>query len=158
MELIFTTPGTYLSVKDGLIAISSDKQKSTVSPAKVERIILTSEAVLTTAILHLAAENNIDILDRVGEPVGRFWHSRFGSITTIRRQQLELATNDKGFAYAREWIVNKLKNQVELVKELAKNRPRLHDQILEKSFTIENNIEKQNNKDCYGGGIARECG
>jgi CRISPR-associated protein Cas1 len=147
MELIFTTPGTYLNVKDGLIAISSDNQKSTISPAKVERIILTTDAVLTTAILHLAAENNIDliILDRYGEPVGRFWHSRFGSITTIRRRQLELTTNDMGFDYARQWVINKLKNQVEFVKEMAKNRPKLHDQVYEKSHTIENNIEKLDN-------------
>ncbi len=144
MELIFTTPGTYLNVKDGLIAISSDNQKSTISPAKVERIILTTDAVITTAVLHLAAENNIDliILDRNGEPVGRFWHSRFGSITTIRRRQLELTTNETGFDYARQWVINKLKNQAEFVKELAKNRPNLHDQVFEKSHTIEANIEK----------------
>ncbi len=147
MELIFTTPGTYLNVKDGLIAISSDNQKSTVSPAKVERIILTTEAVITTAVLHLAAENNIDIvvLDWNGDPVGRFWHSRFGSITTIRRRQLELTTNDKGFEYALEWVIEKLKNQVEFVKELAKNRPKLHDQVLEKTVTLESNIEKLGN-------------
>lgn len=147
MELIFTTPGTYLNVKDGLIAINSDNQKSTVSPAKVERIILTTEAVITTAVLHLAAENNIDIviLDWNGDPVGRFWHSRFGSITTIRRKQLELTTNDKGFDYAREWVMDKLKNQVEFVKELAKNRPKLHDEVLEKAVTLESNIEKLGN-------------
>jgi CRISPR-associated protein Cas1 len=147
MELIFTTPGTYLNVKDGLIAISSDNQKSTISPAKVERIILTTDAVITTAILHLAAENNIDliILDKRGDPVGRFWHSRFGSITTIRRRQLELTTNDTGFDYARQWVTNKLKNQVEFVKELAKNRPKLHDQVYEKSNTIDSNIEKLGN-------------
>ena len=143
MELIFTTPGTYLNVKDGLIAISTGEQKSTISPAKVERIILTTEALLTTAILHLAAENNIDIvvLDRSGEPVGRFWHSRFGSITTIRRKQLELTLNNKGFQFAVEWIVTKLKNQAEFAKELAKTRPKLHDEIFEKCITIENNID-----------------
>jgi CRISPR-associated protein Cas1 len=147
MELIFTTPGTYLNVKDGLIAISSDKQKSTISPAKVERIILTTDAVITTAILHLAAENNIDliILDKRGDPIGRFWHSRFGSITTIRRRQLELTTNDTGFDYARQWVINKLKNQAEFVKELAKNRPNIHDQVYEKSSTIESNIDKLGN-------------
>lgn len=144
MDLIFTTPGTYLNVKDGLIAVASDNQKSAVAPTKVERIILTTEAVLTTAVLHTAAENNIDIviLDRNGDPVGRFWHSRFGSITTIRRRQLELTTDDKGFDYAREWVIEKLKNQVEFVKELAKNRSKLHEQIYEKSITLENNIDK----------------
>lgn len=144
MDLIFTTPGTYLNVKDGLFAISSDEQKTSISPAKVDRIILTTDALLTTAVVQLAAENNIDlvILDRSGEPVGRFWHSRFGSITTIRRKQLELNINNQGFDYAVEWIVNKLNNQVEFARELAKNRANLHDEIYEKSYTIETNMEK----------------
>jgi len=144
MELIFTTPGTYLNVKDGLFAISSDNKKTTISPAKVERIILTTEAVITTAVIQLTAEHNIDlvILDRSGEPVGRFWHSRFGSITTIRRKQLELNMNDEGLDHAKEWIIAKLGNQTDFCKELAKNRENLHDRVLEKLSTIEANKQK----------------
>lgn len=144
MELIFTTPGTYINVKDGLFAIKTDDKKTTVSPAKVERIILTTEAVITTAVIQLAVENNIDlvILDRHGEPVGRFWHSRFGSITTIRRKQLELNINETGLDYTKEWIVTKLTNQIDYCKELAKNRGKLHDQVLEKLSTLEANRKK----------------
>jgi len=144
MELIFTTPGTYINVKDGLFAISSDNKKSTISPVKVERMILTTEAIITTAVLQLAVENNIDlvILNRSGEPVGRFWHSRFGSITTIRRKQLELNMNEKGLDDVKEWVISKLNNQIDFCKELAKNRKKLHDQVLEKISTIEANREK----------------
>lgn len=144
MELIFTTPGTYLNVKDGLFAISSNNKKTTISPAKVERIILTTEAVITTAVIQLTAENNIDlvVLDRSGEPVGRFWHSKFGSITTIRRNQLELNINEKGLDYAKEWVINKLDNQIEFCKELAKNRTKLHDRVIDKLSTIEANKQK----------------
>jgi CRISPR-associated protein Cas1 len=144
MELVFTTPGTYLNVKDGLFAINSDNKKTTISPVKVERIILTTEAVLTTAVIQLAVENNIDliVLDRSGEPVGRFWHSKFGSITTIRRKQLELNISEGGLDYAKEWIVTKLDNQIDFCKELAKNRKQLHDQILEKLSTLKKNKQK----------------
>lgn len=144
MELVFTTPGTYLNVKDGLFAISSDNKKTTISPAKVERIILTTEAVITTAVIQLTAENNIDliVLDRSGEPVGRFWHSKFGSITTIRRNQLELNISEKGLDHAKEWVITKLDNQIEFCKELAKNRKNLHDHIIEKLSTIETNKQK----------------
>jgi CRISPR-associated protein Cas1 len=144
MELVFTTPGTYLNVKDGLFAINSDNKKTTVAPAKVDRIILTTEAVITTAVIKLTAENNIDliILDRGGEPVGRFWHSKFGSITTIRRNQLQLNIDEKGLDFTKEWIVNKMDNQIDFCKEIAKNRKTLHDQILDKLTTIETNKQK----------------
>jgi CRISPR-associated protein Cas1 len=144
MELVFTTPGAYLNVKDGLFLISADNTKTRVSPAKVERIILTTEAVLTTAVIKLCTEHNIDlvILDRGGDPVGRFWHSGFGSIAAIRRKQLELNVSEKGANYAKEWVTAKLENQVEWARELAKNRPELRDTIHKKTATITANLEK----------------
>jgi CRISPR-associated protein Cas1 len=144
MELVLTTPGTYLNVKDGLIAISSDNKKTTISPAKVERILITTEAVLTTSLVQLTAENNIDlvILNRSGEPIGRFWHSRFGSIATIRRRQLEINMSEESLDYAREWVVAKLSNCIEFIKELAKNRESIKTEILEKLSVIESNIQK----------------
>ncbi len=143
MELIFTTSGTYLSVKDGLFLVSVNKQKTAISPLKVERIIVSTEAVLTTAAIQLAVENNIDlvILNRNGEPVGRFWHSKFGSITTIRRKQLQCNMGNMSIDTAREWVVTKLSNHLEFVKELAKNRPKHHDLVLEKATTISTNIQ-----------------
>ena len=144
MELVFTTPGAYLNVKDGLFLISSENTKTRVSPAKVERIILTTEAVLTTAVVKLCTEHNIDlvILDRGGDPIGRFWHSGFGSIAAIRRKQLELNVSEKGADYAKDWITAKLENQVEWARELAKNRPELRDTIHKKTATILANLEK----------------
>jgi CRISPR-associated protein Cas1 len=144
MELVLNTPGAYLNVKDGLFAITVEKNKTTISPAKVERILLTSDAVLTTAVVKLCAQHNIDlvVLERNGDPVGRFWHARFGSIATIRRRQLELQHSEKGIEYAREWVTAKLTNQVEFIKDLAKNRPKLHDSLVQKAATIEDNIRK----------------
>ena len=144
MELVFTTPGTYINVKDGLFSISLENEKKNISPAKVERLILTTEAVLTTAVVKLCADNNIDlvILDWNGDPVGRFWHSRFGSIPSIRRNQLDLTRNQEGIEYAKQWIIAKLTNELEFIKDLAKNRSDKHDLIIEKANTIETNIKK----------------
>jgi CRISP-associated protein Cas1 len=144
MELILTTTGTYINVKNGIFAVRSDNNTTTVSPAKIDRIIVTTEAVLTTAAIQLAVENNIDliVLDKTGTPVGRFWHSRFGSITTIRRKQLLLNMNQNSTEITKNWIIQKLKNQVEFAKELAKNRDSLRDTIKQKYAVIENNIEK----------------
>jgi CRISPR-associated protein Cas1 len=149
MELVFTSSGTHLSVKDGLFAISVEGNKTSISPAKVERVILTAEAVLTTAVVKLCAEHNIDlvVLERNGDPVGRFWHSRFGSIASIRRKQLELTHTQQGIETACAWVGEKLKNQAAYIKELAKNRPAIQDALLSQSAMIEANIEKIENLD-----------
>ncbi|MBN1971560.1 MAG: CRISPR-associated endonuclease Cas1 [Candidatus Delongbacteria bacterium] len=144
MDLIFTTPGTYLSVKDGMFLITVGENKNKISPLKTERIIVTTEAVITTAAITLCFEYNIDLLiiDTNGDPIGRFWHSKYGSITTIRRRQLEIAESGEGLAAIKEWITEKIKNQIDFIAELAKNRPRVTDLILEKAETIKNNLEK----------------
>ncbi len=144
MDLIFTTPGSYINVKDGLFAIKVDGNKTTISPAKVERIIVTTEASITTAVLKLAADHNIDfiLLDHHGDPVGRFWYSKFGSITTIRRKQLLHHMNHTGLQFALKWVIDKLTNQIDYTRELAKNRKTLREEITQKITTISSNIQK----------------
>lgn len=142
--MVLTSKGAYINVKNGLFSITVDEQKTTISPAKVERIILTTEAVLTTSVVKLCTENNIDlvILDRSGDPVGRFWHSRFGSTAAIRRRQLEIYRHEPGLELAKEWVRTKLENNIEFIAELAKNRPKQRPLILEKTSTIKANIQK----------------
>ncbi|MDD3175574.1 MAG: CRISPR-associated endonuclease Cas1 [Candidatus Nanoarchaeia archaeon] len=150
MDLIFTTPGTYLSVKDEMILVTVGENKTKVSPVKVDRLILTSDGVITTAVINLCTENNIDIiiLDKYGNPSGRFWHCRFGSLTTIRRKQLEYSDIEKGFEIAKGWIVQKITNQIEFCEEISKNRTLLHDDITPKLDSIRNNLENLKNLEC----------
>jgi CRISPR-associated protein Cas1 len=144
MELILTTPGAYLSIKDGLFCIASKEQKASFSPLKIERIILTTHSLITTEVIKVCNENNIDliILDDSGDPVGRFWHAKYGSTSLIRRKQIELAENDKGFDIVRGWIIEKIKNQIEFLNELAKNREKLSDFLYTKAKLIEECKEK----------------
>jgi len=111
---------------------------------KVERIIVTTDIVVTTSVFKQCFENNIDfvIIDSSGRPLGRFWHSKFGSITTIRRRQLEFALNGKGLKFIKEWVTNKINHQIDFSKELAKNRTKLYDTIIAKTKTLEENVIK----------------
>ena len=94
MELIINTRGAKLSKVDDRFQVTYEGHKQEFSVKTVEKILITTSALLTTDSLKLAVENNIDVvfLEYNGQPYGRVWHSKLGSITTIRRKQLKLQT------------------------------------------------------------------
>jgi|GEM_PF-5356224 CRISPR-associated protein Cas1 len=64
---------------------------------KVESIIISNKAMISTQAISLALENNIDLvfLDRYGFPIGRVWFSKMGSTALIRRKQLDARIETK---------------------------------------------------------------
>ena len=79
-----------------------DGQKQEISAKKVEQILITNA-------IELAVENNIDIvfLKKYGQPFARVWHSKMGSISTIRKKQLELEENIMGTTLIKEFLTQK---------------------------------------------------
>jgi len=65
--------------------VENKENKFEVSVKKVESIIITTSAAISTDAIKFAMENNIDIifLDQFGNPYGRVWHSKLGSTTLI---------------------------------------------------------------------------
>jgi CRISPR-associated protein Cas1 len=68
-------------------------------------------------------------LDDFGDPYGRVWHSKLGSTVLIRRRQLEMAEKEEGLNLAKEWVIEKLSNQIDLLKRLANAHPEKEDQL-----------------------------
>jgi len=64
---------------------------------KIDSILITTSAYFLTDAVKFAIDNNIDIifLDHFGNPYRRVWHSKLGSITLIKRKQLESSTGNK---------------------------------------------------------------
>lgn len=124
MNLILNTPGLYLCKRGECFLVQNDGQKQEISAKKVEQILITTHAALSTDAIELALENNIDIvfLRGTGQPLGRIWHSKLGSISTIRRKQLFLQESSFGLVLVREWITEKMDNQVDFLNKLAMNR------------------------------------
>ena len=98
---------------------------------KVNSILITTAAYITTDAIKLAVDNNIDIvfLDSYGEPYGRVWHPKLGSTTLIRRRQLEIYDTSDGLNLAKEWGLKKLDNQIELLAKLRKTREEKRDEL-----------------------------
>ncbi len=124
MKLVVNTPGTYLCKRGDCFQLQKDDNKSEISVKKVEQILITTRAALSTDAIELAVENNIDIvfLKSTGQPLGRVWHSKLGSISTIRRKQLFLQEHPLGLELVKEWLIQKLNNQIEHLTKLSMNR------------------------------------
>jgi CRISPR-associated protein Cas1 len=125
MQLILNTFGASLRKKDGMFLIKSGDRRMTMSPRKVQTIWLATGVHLSTDAIRLALEHHIDIalLDRFGEPYGRFWHARLGSTNLLRRRLLEVAASEEGAILAGEWVRAKIEQQAALLRELARTRP-----------------------------------
>ncbi|MBM6861335.1 CRISPR-associated endonuclease Cas1 [Clostridium saudiense] len=124
MELIINTRGAYLSKVDERFQVSISGEKQEFSVQKIDKILITTSALITTDALKLAVENNIDVvfLEYSGKPFARVWHSKLGSITTIRRKQLKLSEEELGTRLVKEWIGQKIDNQINNLNKLRINR------------------------------------
>ena len=147
MQLVINTYGTYLHIKDELFEVRVKKdgivQKHHFASQKVKSIMLSKGAAISTDAIILAMKNNIDIIvfEYDGMPIGRFWHSRPGSTSKIRKKQLEASLNNTGLKWVKTWLEGKLENQIEFLKRLKKNRATKSEEIQQ---TIDSIIELRN--------------
>jgi CRISPR-associated protein Cas1 len=125
MQLIINSPGTILKRRQGMFFLKNKDRQVEVSPLKVQSILVCHAGALTAGALELAYNHNIDVLvlNKFGDPIGRFWLARFGSIASIRRRQLELSETVDGLRWIREWSMQKLRNQINFLKKLQHTRP-----------------------------------
>lgn len=124
MQLILNTYGASLRRKDKMFQVKAGERKFLMSPRKVQTIWLATGVVLSTDAIRLALEHHVDIalLDKHGQPYGRFWHNRLGSTNLLRRRLLEIAETEDGVALAAEWTQTKIGHQAGLLRELARTR------------------------------------
>jgi len=147
MQLHINTYGAYVHVKDELFEIrvrdeNREVQKKHYSAQKVTAIWLCTGTALSTDAIKLAMTFNVDIvfLEKDGDPFGRVWHSKMGSTTKIRKAQLEASTSKIGLDWIRTWLTNKLRNQVQFIRNLKKHRPQHADFLQDKVIRIESLI------------------
>ena len=131
MQLVINTYGAYLRKSGNCFLVKREDKSFEVAVNKVNSILITTAAYITTDAIKLAVDNNIDIvfLDAHGDPYGRVWHPKLGSTTLIRRRQLEIYESLEGLNLAKEWGLKKLDNQIELLVRLKKTREEKRDEL-----------------------------
>lgn len=140
MQLVINSYGAYLHKKDELFVIKTDDKTTPVSADKVDSILISTAATISTDAISLAIERNIDIvfLNHFGDPIGRVWHSKLGSTTVIRRWQLKAEETPEGFMLAKGFVVKKAEQQIAYVKDLKKNRSVMVDEFNSVLSAMEN--------------------
>lgn len=143
MQLFIDTYGTYIHVKDEMFEIrvkqeSGELKKHRYSARKVSSMIISLGTAISSDAVKLAVDNNIDILfvDRGGSPVGRVWHSKLGSTSTIRKEQLRASLGAEGLIWVKKWIALKINNQVEFIKDLKKHRKQMEEYLDKKTIAL----------------------
>ena len=143
MQLVINTYGSFLRKSGSCFLVKKDDKSFEVSANKINSILITTAAYITTDAIKMAVENNIDIvfLDAHGDPYGRVWHPKLGSTTLIRRRQLEIYDTADGLNLAKEWGLKKLDDQIALLNRLKKARPEKGDDLISYIQEIERSRE-----------------
>lgn len=121
MEIVLNSWGTSLVKENGQLVVIHQDGKQIIPIDKLKTITVGKGARLSSDAALLAIENEIDILfvDEVGKPKGRVWSIQFGSITTIRRKQLDFTFSSEAIKWIKEILLQKLDNQIALMYSLA---------------------------------------
>lgn len=117
MDIIVNTYGTYVTKDTDNFVIVHKDGKQKVDPSKVKSISLSKGAQISTDAAIMAIENGIDVyfVKNTGEPVGRIWSNKYGSISTIRRNQLDFTFSEEAINWIKEILCDKIDNQVAVI-------------------------------------------
>lgn len=117
MELVLNTFGTSLSRDNDGFLITYKDGKQRLPVVGIRSIQISRGAQITSDAVLLAIENEIEIvfMDKSGNQVGRVWSPRYGSISTIRKGQLNFSFSKDALVWIKEVIRRKIENQQALL-------------------------------------------
>ncbi|RLI77789.1 CRISPR-associated endonuclease Cas1 [Archaeoglobales archaeon] len=127
MKVIIKGYGVFVGVKNKMIYIKNEDGEKLISAGNIRQIVVASSGVsLSSSLLRLASENNIDIiiLNPNGSIAGRFYPSIKKANVQVRKEQYEAQFDERGLHLARCFVRGKILNQYYLLKSLIKNRKR----------------------------------
>ena len=151
MILEISTHGSYLKRKQDVFIITNNEIKTEIPAEKVESIIITANASISTQAIQLCIEKEIQLIiaEWSGRPIGRFWVSTQGKSTEIRRMQYANMNSDTGLEISKEIVGLKLKRQRRLLSELKNNRPTTIPHLESAIQSIGDTIAKFNNRTLF---------
>lgn len=117
MELVLNTYGVSLNRENDGFVITSKDGRQRLPADGIKSIQISRGAQITSDAVMLAVEKEIEVLfmDRAGAPIGRIWSPRYGSISTIRKGQLNFTFTHEALEWIKEVIVQKMENQQALM-------------------------------------------
>lgn len=144
MEIVLNTFGVSLNRDNEAFVITSKDGRQRIPVDDIKSIQISRGAQITSDAVILAVEHEIDVMfmDRSGKPVGRVWSPRYGSVSTIRKGQLNFTSSHAALEWIKEVIRQKMENQQALML-LLQPQDSVHERILKKNME---RIEAYRNK------------
>lgn len=117
MDLILNTFGTSLSRDNEGFVISNSESRQRIPVDGITSIQISKGAQITSDAVLLAIEKEIEVLfmDKSGNPMGRIWSPKYGSVSTIRKGQLSFTFSKEAVAWIKGVIRQKIENQQALL-------------------------------------------
>ena len=94
MQLVLNTYDTTLQREnEGLVVITSDGERQRLPIVGIDSIQISKGAQISSDAGALAIENEVEIffVDKTGNVIGRIWSPKYGSVSTIRKGQLNFS-------------------------------------------------------------------
>lgn len=117
MELILNTFGVSLNRDNEGFVITHKEGRQRIPVDGIRTIQISRGAQITSDAVLLAIEHEIEILfvDKAGKPIGRIWSPKYGSISTIRKGQLNFTFSKDALSWIKDIICRKIENQQALL-------------------------------------------
>ena len=117
MELILNTFGVSLNRDNEGFVINTRDGKQRIPAVGIDSIQISRGAQITSDAVILAIEHEIEVMfmDKTGKPIGRIWSPKYGSISTIRKGQLNFIYSHNAVDWIKEVLLKKIENQQALM-------------------------------------------
>src|SRR5690554_2425219 len=123
MELVLNKFGTSLVKDNDTFLVIHKDGKQRVHPSGLKSIVISRGAQITSDAALLAIENEIEVLfvDKAGNPKGRIWSHKYGSVSLIRKGQIEFTFSKVAIEWIKNIIIQKMENKQALLLSLKLN-------------------------------------
>ncbi len=120
MNLVINSYGATLQKENDLLVINTPDGKQSFPPEKISSISISKAARITSDAVLLAIKHQVDILfvNDQGMPEGRVWSIKYGSISDLRRAQLDFLYSPAVIPWVKELLIEKINGQVALLLAL----------------------------------------
>ncbi len=124
MNIVINSYGATLQKENNLFAITSPDGKQTFPPDIVKTITISKATRITSDAILLAIKYQVDVLfvNDMGEPEGRVWSVQYGSISNIRKAQVNFLYSPAALSWVKDLIVDKIDGQTALLLALQPDR------------------------------------
>ncbi|MDR2719806.1 MAG: CRISPR-associated endonuclease Cas1 [Nitrososphaerota archaeon] len=120
--------GSVLKRDHECFIVQSSSEKTEIPAEKVDAVIVTANALISTQAVALCLEKNIQLVlaNWSGRPFGRFWVSTPGRATEHRRKQYLHQNTPVAFEISKDIVTHKLGAQKKFLVDLKGNRKTLN--------------------------------